>query len=346
MYQMNGLKFFTGKIKYQIVNTNFIRKNSVNNSSTGNLHRMLVPSIINPSHSPINRLCFEGLAEHSTHWTNREKKKEPSLFDKIGPSLFNKNGQDHGAYQALPKPRGEAGLKKYMTDVYIKSGGGFLTTLVVGSSLPFVVPYMSSSFIIPVYIGNFIFGFYSIYKMSSISISTIQNEDGLYEEENKNKNNKNNWYKAFSVSNGITIGPLCAMAFGISPSIVPIAAASTLGVFGAASAYALSHPDVKLTKYQAPLIGCVGGLIASGLIQITGSLLGYTDFAHSLNLLSTGVSTLIFTGLIAVDTQKAIEDYDNKQLDSVKIATELLLDAVNLFIDFVKILIELTKNKD
>ena len=58
------------------------------------------------------------------------------------------------------------------------------------------------------------------------------------------------------------------------------------------------------------------------------------------------VSTLIFTGLIAIDTQKAIEDYDNKQLDSVKIATELLLDAVNLLIDFVKISIEIIKNKD
>lgn len=341
---MNGLKFFTGKIKYQIINTNLIRKYYANNSSTGNLHRILVPDIINPS--PIKWICRAGLVEQYTNRTSRENKKEPSLINKISPSLFNKFGKDCGVYQAVSKPLSEAGLKKYMTDVYIKSGGGFLTTLAVGSSLPFIVPYISSSFIIPVYIGNFLFGFYSIYKMSSISILTLQNEDGLYEEENKNKNNKNNWYKAFSVSNGITIGPLCAMAFGISPTIVPIAAASTLGVFGAATAYALSHPDVKLTKYQAPLIGCVGGLIASGLIQITGSLLGYTDFAHSLNLLSTGVSTLIFTGLIAVDTQKAIEDYDNKQLDSVKIATELLLDAVNLFIDFVKILIELTKNKE
>ncbi len=306
---MQRIKNVTNKIKYQFLNKNLIRGVSTVNS--GSIRWTSAPS-------GAQNVSLAGA------WTSKENKKEHSN------TLFTKIGQDRG-------------LKKYMTDIYLKSGGGFLSTLAIGSSMPFIVPYLNPSVIVPAYIGNVLFGFYSIYKMGSIDVLTIQKEDGLYEEVNKRKNN---WYKAFSISNGVTIAPLCAIAFGISPSIVPIAAASTVGVFGAASAYALSQPDVKLTKYQAPLIGCVGGLIASGLVQIGGALLGYTEFAHSLDLLTTGASTLIFTGLIAVDTQKAIEDYDNKQLDSVKTATELLLDATNLFIDLVKILIEIMKKRD
>ena len=58
------------------------------------------------------------------------------------------------------------------------------------------------------------------------------------------------------------------------------------------------------------------------------------------------VSTVVFNGLIAVDTQKAIEYYSNRALDSVKVAVELLLDATNLLIDIIKILIKLNEKND
>jgi len=63
-------------------------------------------------------------------------------------------------------------------------------------------------------------------------------------------------------------------------------------------------------------------------------------------MISTAASTVIFTGLIAADTQKAIQDYSNKTLDSIKVSVELLLDATNLFIDILKILIKLNEKKD
>ena len=338
---MHPIKHVINKIRYQILNTNLINKYSTNKS-----YQTMSLVITKP---------------YYIRWTNRENKKEPILFAKIDQdcgaplALLELQGES-GACQTLFEPQGEsgaclieqdpqgkAGLKKYMTDIYIKSCDGFLITLAFGSILPMGISYINPSFIVPIYIGNFIFSFHSLHKMRSICILTIQKEDGLYEQENKIKNN---WYKAFSVSNGITISPLCAMAFEISPLILPIVAASTVGVFGTGSAYAVSQPDVKLIKYRVPLIGCVGGLIGSSLIQIIGGLLAHPEFTYSFDLITTGASTLIFTGLIVVDTQKAIEDYDNKQLDSVKTATELLFNSINLFIDQVKILIEIKKKED
>lgn len=88
------------------------------------------------------------------------------------------------------------------------------------------------------------------------------------------------------------------------------------------------------------------GLIVSGLVQLGALGLGYNSFASHLDLITTLVSTVVFTGSIAVDTRKAIEDYSNRSLDSVKVAVELLLDATNLLIDIIKILIKLNEKKD
>ncbi len=84
----------------------------------------------------------------------------------------------------------------------------------------------------------------------------------------------------------------------------------------------------------------------SGLVKLTAIGLGFSSFASNLDMISTAASTVIFTGLIAADTQKAIQDYSNKTLDSIKVSVELLLDATNLFIDILKILIKLNEKKD
>lgn len=235
----------------------------------------------------------------------------------------------------------DQGLRKYMKDIYLKSGLGFGTSLAVGSMIPFMG--LDPKIAMAGWIGNIGLSFYSIYKMASLETQTISKEGGYYEVENPNKEF---WYKVFSISNGITIAPLIAVGMSTSPTIIPLALGATLGTFGTATWVALKQTNTNMVAYQAPLLSCVGGLIVSGLIQLGSLSLGYNNFASNLDMITTGASTLIFTGLIAVDTQKAIEDYSKRTLDSVKVAVELLLDATNLFIDIVKILIKLNEKKD
>jgi FtsH-binding integral membrane protein len=129
-----------------------------------------------------------------------------------------------------------------------------------------------------------------------------------------------------------------------NPIILPIALSATATTFAGATFVALNQKDLNLVQYQGPLIGGVCGLIGSSLVQIIAHLCGFHTFGSTLDLITTGASVIIFSSLIAVDTQIAIQDYYDKKLDSIRASTSLLLDATNLLIDFIKIFSEISKN--
>lgn len=103
--------------------------------------------------------------------------------------------------------------------------------------------------------------------------------------------------------------------------------------------------DNKLKEYITRIYKYSGvvGLIGTNIMTLITSLCGFTNFANTMDFGATIVSTGVFTGLIVADTQISINDYKEKTLDTIKTSTELLLDATNLFIDIVKILIKLKK---
>jgi FtsH-binding integral membrane protein len=243
----------------------------------------------------------------------------------------------------IDKINNNSKLKLYIKDIYKYSGCGFGGS--IASSLVFggvaAGTFAVSGSIVPtigLWLGNVGFSFYSLYKISKFK--SITNND-LTEEI---PFDKKKWYTMFSISNGITLAPAVYASFAISPMIFPLALTSTLGTFGGATYYALKQNNLDAIKWQAPLIGCVSGLICSSIVQIGASFMGFTQFAHGLDIISTLASTAVFTGLIIADTQKAIKDFEDKQLDSINTSVELLLDATNLLIDFIKIFTEISKN--
>ena len=139
------------------------------------------------------------------------------------------------------------------------------------------------------------------------------------------------------------MSPAIFYSFTISPAIMPIALACTGGVFAASTMYALKKKDLSLVQYQGPLIGCVGGLICSGLVQLLMMAMGYYDASFMLGMGTTVLSTGIFSALIAVDTHMAIKSYEDNKLDSTGIALNVLLDITNLFLDLLRIIGELFK---
>lgn len=231
----------------------------------------------------------------------------------------------------------DKGLKKYMKDIYVKSGLGFGSSLLIGGTVP--VLFSALPFTTPFFIGgwfaNIGLTFYSIYKMSNHKTITIKREDGLYEEINQKKEF---WYKTFCVSNGLMISPLVGLTLVMNPVAIPLATVASLSTFAGASYAALKQTETNLVKYEGPLIGCLWGIIGTGIAELIAISTGYSSIANTLDLVTTFGSVGVFTALIAVDTQKAIDDYNNKELDSVKVCTELVLDITNLFIDFVKLL--------
>jgi FtsH-binding integral membrane protein len=231
----------------------------------------------------------------------------------------------------------DKGLKKYMKDIYVKSGLGFGSSLLIGGSVPILFSAVPLS--APIFIGgwfaNIGLSFYSIYKMSKYKTITISKEDGLYEEINQKKEF---WYKTFCVSNGLMISPLVGMTLVMNPVAIPLATVASLTTFAGASYAALKQTDTNLVKFEGPLIGCVWGLIGTGIAELIAISMGYSSLANTMDLFATIGSVGVFTALIAVDTQKAIDDYSSKELDSLKVCTELVLDITNLFIDFVKLL--------
>ena len=234
-----------------------------------------------------------------------------------------------------------AGLRDYLTNIYIKSGYGFGASLCVGTIAPLAVMGFGITSVAPaLWIANIPLSFYSIYKITKLESETINKDNKLIEKENPEKTG---WYKFFSVSNGITMSPAIFYSFTISPAIMPIALACTGGVFAASTMYALKKKDLSLVQYQGPLIGCVGGLICSGLVQFLMMAMGYYDASFVLGMGTTVLSTGIFSALIAVDTHMAIKSYEENKLDSTGIALNVLLDITNLFLDLLRIIGELFK---
>lgn len=235
-----------------------------------------------------------------------------------------------------------AGLRDYLLNIYKKAGYGFGASLCIGTLAPLVVTSIGISSVAPaLWIANIPLSFYSVYKITKLQSITINEDNKLTEKEN---HEKSKWYNIFSISNGITISPAILYSFSISPSVMPIALACTGGVFAASSMYALKKKDLSLVQYQGPLIGCVGGLICSGLVQLLMTGLGYNNASWMLGMGTTVLSTGIFSALIAVDTHMAIKSYKDGQLDSTGIALSVLLDVTNLFLDLLKIIGELTKS--
>lgn len=248
----------------------------------------------------------------------------------------------------IDKIKTNNGLRKYMSDIYTTTGKGISTSIAIGgltASLGYLTTIaipQSIFYLGGLYVGNIFYSFYSLHKLCDMKSEVIQNGN---EYEEKISEKKRNLYYKFVISEGITLSPIIFLAHTISPIILPSAIIGTLGVSYGASYYSLKQKNFEVAKWQEPLIGGVFGMIAMSIVNLGAYGLGYTEVANTLNLLTTGGSLFLFTGLIAADTQKAIKDYQEGKLDSINTSIDLLLDLLNILLDIIKVMLEAMKNK-
>eukprot|EP01106_Pelomyxa_sp_JSP_P016419 TRINITY_DN610_c0_g2_i4.p2 TRINITY_DN610_c0_g2~~TRINITY_DN610_c0_g2_i4.p2 ORF type:complete len:168 (+),score=30.77 TRINITY_DN610_c0_g2_i4:46-549(+) len=137
---------------------------------------------------------------------------------------------------------------------------------------------------------------------------------------------------------GSSCGPLIRFYLVIDQSIITSAFLGTVAVFACFTASAL------LAKRRSYLY--LGGMLSSGLTLLVWMPLLRMLFGVGGVQLELWLGLLVFSGFIVFDTQMIIERSFSGQADPVLDALNLFLDFVNVFIRLVRLIAKLSSNKD
>lgn len=147
-------------------------------------------------------------------------------------------------------------------------------------------------------------------------------------------------YGSVLVGNGL----LCIPLFVMLPNAVLPAFIASASVFGGSTWYAMKSKPGELDSWTPVLYGGLSGMVGVSLLGLGSQLFfGHNWFGDMTHMISLYGGIPLFTGLIAVDTQKAIEKYQQGEPDHLGCSTELYLDFINLFVRFVEIISKLQK---
>lgn len=147
-------------------------------------------------------------------------------------------------------------------------------------------------------------------------------------------------YGALLTGNGL----MCIPLFTVFPNAVVPAFIASASVFGGSTWFAIRAKPGELDAWSPVLYGGLSGLVGVSLLGLGSQMFfGHNWFGDMTHMISLYGGIPLFTGLIAVDTQKAIEKYQAGEPDHLGCSTELYLDFMNLFVRFVEIIAKLQK---
>lgn len=147
-------------------------------------------------------------------------------------------------------------------------------------------------------------------------------------------------YISMLTGNGLMFIPI----FIALPNAVIPAFIASASVFGGATLYAWKRKPGELDHWGPVLYGGLSGLVVVSLLGVGSQMfLGHNWFGDMTHMISLYGGIPLFTGLIALDTKKAIEKYQDGEPDHLGCSTELYLDFMNLFIRFVEIIAKIQK---
>ena len=150
-------------------------------------------------------------------------------------------------------------------------------------------------------------------------------------------------YVALLTGNGL----MCIPLFALVPDAVLPAFIASASVFGGSTWFAVRAKPGELDAWTPVLYGGLSGLVGVSLLGLGSQIFfGANWFGDMTHMLSLYGGIPLFTGLIAVDTQKAIEKYQAGEPDHLGCSTELYLDFMNLFVRFVEIIAKLQKESN
>ena len=258
---------------------------------------------------------------------------------------------------------GNFGLKQFIQRTYMWTGIGITSSLglsLTGSYFPQIIGWTSPGIFLGgcalLSIGGAIgvgMGKYTIHKqvvninnMSGTALQT-RKTDISFPKSNQveiiystNSPLRKLSYIAMLTGNGL----MCIPIFIALPNAVIPAFIASGSVFGGATLYAWKRKPGDLDHWGPVLYGGLSGLVVVSLLGVGSQMfLGQNWFGDITHMISLYGGIPLFTGLIALDTKKAIEKYQDGEPDHLGCSTELYLDFMNLFIRFVQIISKIQK---
>lgn len=256
-----------------------------------------------------------------------------------------------------PKPEPTAGevikqnlgLREFISKTYRWTGGGVVGSLTLANLLA-TVPEVSTSLVLPMLGGGFVLAMGSCFVVDYGKYTVHSVKKIIRERSNSNPTeveflySNNTPFRQAGFAGTITgismiVAPLVADINELSPDIFPTATLLSTLVFGGSIIAAKICKNGSLLVWQTPLFGGMIGLIGLGCINI-GSLLifGPNVVSEALSNIDAYGGVVLFSGIIAYDTHKAIERYEKRDPDHLGCAIELYLDFMNILVRIMKII--------
>jgi FtsH-binding integral membrane protein len=141
----------------------------------------------------------------------------------------------------------------------------------------------------------------------------------------------------FAFCQGTAIGPLVGLALAVNPAIVMTAALASTAIF---ACFSLSALFTKRRSYLFLGSWLSSAMMAMLAMRLGGWLFGFRSMAYGFELY---IGLLVFSGYVLFDTQLIVERAAAGDMDHVRHALDLFVDAVAIL---VRVLVILLKNQE
>jgi len=280
----------------------------------------------------------------------RNFSEKKAIIPIVHEEIMIKNNENIKTLDAITKDKG---LSKFIQRTYTYTGVGIVSTLIASQTISTI---LSPSMYLPVIgigIGIAVGGImgisnskYEVHQKKIIiksSDSFDRKVDYWYSE---NSEMRLGSYAAMIMGMSLTISPMVIMINEISPTILPASVILSCGVFGGSTLYVNLHPKGSLLSWHASLMRGLSGLIGIQLIGLGSYLiLGPNILSMSLHSIDTYGGLVLFTGMVAYDTHKAIEMYEQRDPDHLGCAINFYLDFINILIRIMEIMAKMNDKK-
>lgn len=162
---------------------------------------------------------------------------------------------------------------------------------------------------------------------------------GLWSTPKKNVEQRLGWFSLIAAAQGLSTGALIELALHVDPSIVTMAAATTMVLFGSLSAAAF-YAERRSMLYLGATLGSIMGWMA---LASFANIFFRSQILWNFNLYG---GLLTFMGYVAFDTQLMVEKFVTGDDDFVGHALELFTDLIAIFVRLLIILLKYQEDSE
>ena len=174
-------------------------------------------------------------------------------------------------------------------------------------------------------------GIFGVY-MTPQGIKKNELQNGKFADLNYDPLLRKLFYGTFIASSTIMTLPFMMKLMILSPAIIPASALISSLVMAGSSIYALSKPQGAFKSWEAGLYGGLLALIGMNLTSLLATMMiGPNIFSMICYRLDTYIGLGLFTAYQIYDTQRAIDEYQNGNIDYLTNSMQFYLNFLGIF---------------